>query len=157
MIKKLIVFIGLVSFYYGHSQVDIGINVGLPISYWSKNDSSFSSALDIEYIGGKYEKSTLKLSSGLVYIKSTNEYLKDGMYFPLAITVETRIFGELNFGGSVGFGIGGVGFAGFYYRPYLVHELSNLANILLSYRSVGRVGDSYAYLELGVSFKLWDK
>jgi len=159
--KKLFISLGvvLIGLTVNAQNFNLGISAGLP-SGDASDAYSFSAHLDASYLWEISEGLTVGAASGFLYSFGDSIGMidfDDVGYIPLAVAGRYALAEGFIVGADVGYGLGVTPSdldSGFYYAPRAQYSFSDMASVVLAYRSVSVSGGSFDFLTLGVEFKL---
>ena len=155
--KKLVFVIALAIFGLANLNAQgfkLGANVGLPVGDAS-DYSNLSIGLDVNFLWPTSGDFDIGLAAGF-----SNSFGKDSaddvQFLPVAGAVRFNASEEFMIGGDVGYAIGinDGNDGGFYYRPMVGYNVSERAQLNISYAGISLDGGTWSTVNLGVMFGL---
>ena len=157
--RKLFLFIAVAIFGLLNLNAQgfkLGANVGIPTGDAS-DFSSFAIGIDVNFLWEASEAFDAGLAAGF-----SNSFIKkewgdtDVQFLPIAAAGRFNASEDFKIGADLGYAIGinDGNDGGFYYRPMVGYNISEIMEIDLSYSGVSKNGGTWSIIGLGVMFEL---
>ncbi|GLB49921.1 outer membrane beta-barrel protein [Neptunitalea lumnitzerae] len=164
LILAAIAVLGFVSFSNAQEGFKVGANVGLPVGDAS-DYASFSVGLDVAYLAELGDSFYLGGATGFINGFGDDQTVSvagytvtaeadDVQYIPVAASARYLFTDAFYVGADLGYGIAitdGLD-GGFYYKPKVGYQISDLIGVNVSYVGVAEDGASWNTVNAGVEF-----
>ncbi len=154
--KKLILMCTLVAFSFGaHAQFSLGANLGFP-SDKASDLTSFSFGIDATYMLTDTDAFNYGFASNIQFY-SGEDNLDNWSFLNIAGAARYQLSDQFSTGLDLGwsFGLNPDGNdGGLYWRPMVGYQLSDSAQLNLSYNAVRKTDDTISSFGLGIMFHL---